>query len=188
MTGYSPLLIPYPEDDDPFAYTDLAIKAMVDRIDYLLPRDFYKGADESVTSSAVLQDDNDFQFSAVSGEAYEIELYLILSSAANAAGDIKTAWVHPGGTFHMFSQGPDPTLASGSITGAVELRVTRSIASGSTLDAFGCSTTRLMVKLHCHYLANASGLVKFQWAQNASNANATTVGAGSHMVVRRKSM
>jgi len=137
-----------------------------------------KTADESVTSSAVLQNDDQLLFSIPQAGTYVFEFVIFATSAANAAGDIQIQVIGPAGTFTFGGNGLDITLASGN-TGTVNT------AGISTTVNFGVSTTQTMILIKGILVATASGTLQLQWAQQASNANATTVKAGSHMTVRQ---
>ena len=137
-----------------------------------------KTADESVTSSTTLQDDDHLQYTIDATGKYVFELTLFARSAADAAGDLRIDMVGPAGTFTWGAIGLDVTLASGN-TGTVN-----TAASGSPYN-FGLSTTQLMIIVKGLFVATATGTLKLQWAQQASNANASTIKAGSHMTVKQ---
>jgi hypothetical protein len=143
-----------------------------------------KTADESLNLSAVLQNDNHLVYTIADTGTFEIDVYLAVTSAANAAGDFTVGFSFPTGTLDMFGQGPDISLASGNI-GTTHHAVTLGATSGSSAFAFGCSTTAAFIRLHAEFTASATGTLQLMWAQQASNANNTTVKAGSHMLVRQ---
>jgi hypothetical protein len=130
-----------------------------------------KAAPESVTSSTTLQDDDDLTV------ALEPGLYratLALEVIADASGGIKVALA--------------TTATNSVLEGSVYF------SSGGTynwLSAFGASAGITTVFANYPVLIEAmfaladAGTVKFQWSQNASNATATTLEAGSMMFVER---
>lgn len=136
-----------------------------------------KTADESVTSSAVLQNDDHLLWTIPQAGTYMFDAYLIADSAANAAGDLSVDFTAPAGTLQFAGHGLDTTLASGN-TGTVNA------ASSGTLN-YGLSTTATLVWLHGTLVATASGTLQLRWAQQASNASASTVRSGSHLTVRQ---
>ena len=143
-----------------------------------------KTADESVTSSAVLQNDNELLLSIGATGTYVFDVILIATSAANAAGDLAVGFTFPTGTLHLIGQGPDIGLASGNVqTG--QWGAGLSIASGATFNGYGLSTNNVGIWLHGILIATATGTLTLQWAQNASNASASTVKAGSHMIMKQ---
>lgn len=141
-----------------------------------------KTADESVTSSSTLQDDNHLLLSVAANTDYYGLLVVLATSAANAAGDIHTGFTFPAGaTLHWGAHGPTTALASGSV-GDVEYLARLSATSGTTEISYGLSTSILTIVHYLHLLtAGTAGTLRLQWAQQASNGSATTVKAGSYM-------
>jgi len=106
------------------------------------------------------------------------------TTATNAAGDIQVGFSFPTGTFRAWSgPGIDPALASGTV--ASGKFAAGAVTSGTAWTDFGLSTTGAGFLVHATFNATATGTLKFQWSQFASNASATTVKAGSHMLVRQ---
>jgi hypothetical protein len=143
-----------------------------------------KTADESVTSSAVLQNDDHLLWTIPQAGTYIVDCHLFAISAANAAGDITLGFSFPTGTFHFYAQGADATLASGSVQTGRWLG-NLSATSGTTSVDMGLSATQLAIKVHGILIATASGTLRLMWAQMAANASASTIKAGSHMLVRQ---
>jgi hypothetical protein len=142
-----------------------------------------KTADESVTSSSVQQNDDHLLYAIPAVGTYVFDLYLLALSAANAAGDLQVGFSFPTGTFYLTGFGADAGLASGSVqTGAWG---SAPITSGTAALTYGLSTTSNSIYLHGLFIATATGTVQFQWSQSASNASASTVKTGSHMLVRQ---
>jgi len=142
-----------------------------------------KTADESVTSSAVQQNDDHLLYAIPAVGTYVFDLYLLALSAANAAGDLQVGFSFPTGTFYLTGFGADAGLASGSVqTGAWG---SAPITSGAAALTYGLSTTSNSIHLHGLFIATATGTVQFQWSQSVSNASASTVKTGSHMLVRQ---
>lgn len=143
-----------------------------------------KTADESVTSSATLQNDDHLLYTIPGAGTYIIDVWLFVTSAANAAGDLQFGFTFPTGTMHVGVHGLDITLASGA-NGTSIAQGSLSAASGATVSNVGASTSTTMAHVHGILVATASGTLQFQWAQSASNVNATTVKAGSHLLVKQ---
>lgn len=143
-----------------------------------------KTADESVTSSTALQNDNELLYSIADTGTYLFDLYVFATSAANAAGDINIGFSFPTGTLHFASTGADTGIASGN-TSTGQWAALLSATSGVTTGGYGLSTSNLMIHVHGILIATATGTLQFMWAQNSSNANASTVKAGSHMEVKQ---
>lgn len=130
-----------------------------------------KAAPESVTSSTTLQDDDDLTV------ALEPGLYratFALEVTADASGGIKVALA--------------TTATNSVLEGSVYF------SNGGTynwLSAFGASAgittifANYPVLIEAMFALADAGTVKLQWSQNASNATATTLEAGSMMFVER---
>jgi hypothetical protein len=142
-----------------------------------------KLVDEPVTSSTTLQNDDELSYAVAVG-TYVVDVWLYMSSAANAAGDIKVGFSFPTGTLGFTAIGLDNSLASG-FTGTMHTQGVVSATSGTTALALGLSTNTVVGHIHGVLTATAAGTLQLMWAQFASNANASTVKAGSHMLVRR---
>lgn len=141
-----------------------------------------KTADESVTSSATLQNDNELAIAIPAAGTYEIDVHLFVTSAANAAGDLRVGATFPAGTMTMAADGLDNSLASGAA--GTMTRFAAAITSGVDPGvALGASTTMTYAHIKFLFVATASGTFQFQWAQGASNANATTVKANSFLTM-----
>jgi hypothetical protein len=139
-----------------------------------------KSADEYVTSSTTLQDDNDFTLSVASGKTYAYEMWL--SEHMDASGDIKF-------TFTM------PTLAD-SLVNVHIVQVNNSwnhvlergdFAMTDTLSLLVGSDGNYEIKIWGSFTTSAAGTLQFQWAQNSSHANPTYIRKGSWMKVTEES-
>jgi len=148
-------------------------------VDYVL-----KSADESVNLSTTLQNDNDLAYTVAATGTYIADLWLYVTSAANAAGDLNVGFSFPTGTLHYSAVGLGLGLASGN-DGTVTPPTILSATSGSSVLGLGLSTALLLVRVHAILIATATGTLQFMWCQNSSNANNSTVKAGSHMIVRQ---
>ena len=144
-----------------------------------------KTADESVTSSTTLQNDDHLLWTIPQAGSYAFEVSLIVVSAANAAGDISLGFTFPTGTLYWGAQGLDETLAANT-AGQMRSKADTDAASPTTSGfPFGASTADSLLRVSGLLVATASGTLQFQWAQNASNASATTVKTGSFMTVKQ---
>lgn len=144
-----------------------------------------KTADESVTSSTTLQNDNHLLVSVLTSAQYEIIVRLAVNGGAS--GDFKMAWTMPAGvTGQRFSAGP--AVSSATSTADTTVRASGLTSSFTTEINYGVfSTGQLSFIEETLYVVTAgtAGTVQLQWAQNASSATATTVVAGSYITVRR---
>jgi len=142
-----------------------------------------KAADESVTSSTTLQNDDHLSCSIGATGTYDITLHLIGTSAANAAGHLNAAFTFPAGTFYLTGAGLTTALASGS-SGSVQMFAS-SITSGTAFASYGLSTSQVSIILHGTFVATGTGTLQLQWCQAVSNANASTLKTGSSMKVQQ---
>lgn len=143
-----------------------------------------KTADESVTSSTTLQNDDHLSIAIPGAGSYEIVLNLIVTSGANAAGDMRVGATFPTGTMTMFVNALDVSLASGS-SGTAERRALAITSGVDPVVGIGASTTTAEAVVKFLFVATASGTFQFQWAQSASNVNATTVKANSYLTMKQ---
>lgn len=155
---------------------------LADAINERTPLVAAKTLDESVTSSAALQLDDELAVTLPVNSLHLGMAMVFANSAANAAGDIQIAWTFPaGGTCHFGGAGPHNSLASGSQADG-EWIVRLSATSGSTNIPYGLSTSGLMIVQFVYIqTAGTGGAFTLTWAQQTSNVNSTTVRAGSHM-------
>lgn len=141
-----------------------------------------KSSDESVTSSTVLQDDDQLQLSVNANTDYHFECFLIY--AADPAGDIKVSYAGPASaTLDFLSDG------FGSAPADSVDPVSHSAQSMGSTPSHGGITSNAtnLCALHKGILrvAGTAGTFKLQWAQLASSANATFVRAGSTLILTR---
>lgn len=144
-----------------------------------VPRNLYKTANESVTSSTTMQDDNTFTFSVEANAFYFVEMHLVISCAdATATPDFKSQWTVPASTTGL-------RWRSGLTTGATADTGDKSqidtIAGGSAaLGVLASSTKTFFIERISVDTAGTSGTMTLQWAQNASDSDPTIVEAGSY--------
>ena len=133
-----------------------------------------KTADETVTSSTVLQNDDELFLPVEANQRYAVLVFLRLNGVE--AADIKFAFSLPagasGGWAQWNSNNNDP-LAELDITAA---------ASFATTDVFNQITA-----MRGYILVGATaGNAQLQWAQLVSNVGATKVLAGSWLKLERQ--
>lgn len=139
--------------------------------DDLNPLFAYKTADESVTSSTTLQDDNHLFLSVTASTRYLVESYFAWTSPA--AADFKFTYTTPVGVSGFWTA-LNPTLAS-----AASAPYTGSLAWGSTGTFEGFATDMFARVNGILVVGGTAGTLKFQFAQNTSNATPCTVRAYS---------
>lgn len=134
-----------------------------------------KSADESVTSSTALQDDNDLFFTSVAGGYYIWEAYLIVQG--NSAGDCKVAFGEDStfrGWWHMVTSSAAGTIGTQTLG-----------TRFSDVGTINTDVTNIYVTAIRGTLTGNGGTFKLQWAQNTSNGTATTVKQGSILRYKR---
>ncbi len=129
-----------------------------------------KSADETVTSSAVLQNDDHLFVSVASSTTYLLELVFMFN--ANASGDLKTTFTVPAGTTGSLAA----TTDAGSSAGISPTATAVWDGTGSDEQA------RLWGRI---VTAGTSGTVRLQWAQNASFGTGTILRAASFLRITR---
>ncbi len=143
-----------------------------------------KTANESVTSSVTLQDDNHLTLAVGANEVWEIELFFRVVVTSGTNGGVKMQLMMPSGSTCMIQAqawiGYDASagyIGQDFITGSYNFYYT-----GLKTDANGGNVIRL------HGVINTSstaGDVYWQWAQQASSATATTGAVDSYMKLNR---
>ena len=131
-----------------------------------------KSAVESVTSSIVMQNDDDLTVALDAGKTYWIQLFAGMGGATGGVAQLTA----------RHCQGPGVSVTDVQDTGTRNaihdlvtdvLYGTDNIRSGSFSESFLVETTT----------ANAAGTLTLRWAQSGSNATATTVSPSAVMVV-----
>jgi hypothetical protein len=148
----------------------------------------YKAADETVTSSTTLQNDNDLTLPVVANGIYLVDLNLVALDAGNFTGDLKTCLAYPtGSTVHVMGVGPHDTgLSSGTNSTAEWVARTDQSGTSSTSTSYGAGTTAVTVMIRALVIVGSTaGSVTLQWAQNTSDASGVTLKTGSWMRMER---
>lgn len=139
----------------------------------------WKTLDESVTSSIVDQLDNEL---ALPVRPFSIYIVLGCYTVSGATtGDIRLGYSVPTG-----AQGRRHNLglSANNATTAGQMRI--SVHGWPTAVTYGATpTTVSIIEEGVLYTEAAGGVLQMQWAQNVSDATATTVGAGSFLMARR---
>lgn len=143
-----------------------------------------KSADESVTSSTVMQDDNALTYTIPQAGTYVADWWLSVVAASDTNGDIQIQFTFPTGTLYVQEIGHTPAIATGALAD-VKLFSESDASSPSSARPFGLTATQTLILVRTVLVATASGTLTLQWAQDSSSANATTVKAGSNMTIRQ---
>ena len=132
-----------------------------------------KSANESVTSSTTLQDDDELLFSAAANTDYIFDMYVDFT--AHASGDMKFDFTGPSGA--------SINLGEREYADILDDQGADHISAFSTADtAAGQGAFHVFLRFHGTIsIAGTAGTVQFRWAQNASHGTATIVYAGSYL-------
>lgn len=146
-----------------------------------------KTADETVTSSATLQNDDHLVLSVVANAVYTFALDLYMIEGTDFVGDFKMSFTCPAGaTFDMHGAGAHTTdLTTGTSSNGEWIGKLATASAGATL-AFGVGTGLTAARVYGRLvMSSTAGNFQLQWAQNASDASGTTLKAGSQMTMTR---
>jgi len=138
-----------------------------------------KAADESVASSTAVQNDDELFYTAVSGAFYEVFAYIIYASPLGGpTPDLRVGFGEDGTT----SRG----LLWAMYWNATDVTTQTLFPTDNSSPALiaGTQNGNRALMVWGQHLGNG-GTFRFVWAQNTSNANATTVRAGSQLRYRR---
>lgn len=138
-----------------------------------------KTADESVTSSAVLQDDDHIQFEVGPNEVWSFRCVLIYDGGTT--GDIGVNFAGPAGaTISWGGYGAGTSVASAPNATVINT-LGRSTATATNYGAVAVGTKQSIIMEGIIRTGSTPGTVKLQWAQAVSDATATTVYTDSHL-------
>lgn len=148
-------------------------------VDWGRPVYALKTADQARNSSTTLTDDTELTVPVVASAKYALDLFLYYDATAGV--DIKFGFTFPAGATLTF--GGICYLVGGSFTIAM-LRAQRATSGSTTLAASGGTTPHTRIDGTLITGATAGDLT-LQWAQNTSNAAATTVKTDSLLRLTR---
>jgi hypothetical protein len=139
-----------------------------------------KSADESVTSSTTLQDDDELKFSIAANETWMFEITGFWTSAS-AGPDIKFAINGPGTPSNFIAH-----LVIYSVSGGIpsDGLIVTGYDVTEQIDFSNAPNTLITAKGTVINGATA-GQVVLRWAQRVSNATATTIRKGSYLIASK---
>ena len=148
---------------------------------YFIPRVARKTVDESVTSSIVLQNDDQLFLSADANAQYLVFGHIIYDGVT--AADISVAWSGPASaTFDWVSGGIQTGASTGVDTSSMSAQT---LAANPAIGTIGAAAELVIRVQGILVTAGTAGTLQFRWCQNTSNATATIVRAGSTLVMWR---
>lgn len=148
----------------------------------MLPITATKTANEPVTSSTTLQNDDELLVAVEANAMYDVLLHLLHDSAT--AGDVVIGWSGPSGaTMNWGMIGAQVTTTSSTTVPdvtmpALTIAQTNALGGGASIGTY-CLVHGVLTT------AGTAGTLNFRWAQNSSNATASNVRAGSQLILKR---
>jgi hypothetical protein len=136
-----------------------------------------KTADESVTTSTVFQDDDHLVLALAANEVWQFQYMLIVQGSSS--GDLKMQWTFPASGSFSAQATVEPSAGGAFST---QLQETTTSPTGSVITNIGGAGATIPRIIVVHgFIINAStaGNLTLQWAQNTSNATATTLKTNS---------
>ncbi len=142
-----------------------------------------KSADETVTSSTTLQNDDHLSVAVLANSQYFVEFFIIYD--AIQAADIKIGWTGPSGATFDWTHG-GLALSATSTSGSVS-RLYRALGDIGTIGGPSASSgTNAIIPGEGRLVTSGnSGNLQFQWAQNTSSATGAVVKTNSVLIVQR---
>lgn len=138
-----------------------------------------KSATETISNSTVLQNDNDFLFTAAADTDYLVEM--VLRIAGFTTSDWKLAWTLTGMTWDgAYSD----TIRNSTSTINTALEATAS-GAGQSLVITGNAIASIWKATFVIHSGGTGGTVNFQWAQDTAVAENTSVLKNSYMTYRK---
>lgn len=143
------------------------------------PQTVKKAADTSRTSTTVLANDPDLQFTVAASGTYWFSLTIKYEGGTQGSSDFKTGWSVPAGTTMMYHRWGLTTA------GAVDVGTVSDQTGTPTFGTNGAGNSRGYTATGSLTASTTPGTAAFQWAQATSNGVATIVHAGSVLLVVR---
>jgi len=149
---------------------------------WFVPLVAYKTADEAVTSSTTLQNDDDLFVSVAASATYQLIAYFIYDGGTTGSSDLKIGWTFPSGL----------TMAYGHIGMTTSATITEaSVATSSDqtnnpqFGSDGAGQNRAAYLLGTVFVSTTAGTLQLQWAQGTSSGTATHMKKGSWLQLQR---
>lgn len=149
-----------------------SVKAYVDTRVQLIR----KTADEIVTNSSTVQDD-DHLFAAVAANQFMAFKIWLMFEGDTASSNLKLGMNAPAGATFQWTVGGAVYITAAGTTAA-----TITIEQTNTLGVDGSSTERSVTMEGYVLNGGTAGTLQLRWAQNTAEANNTTMKANSYMI------
>lgn len=138
-----------------------------------------KSADESVTSSTTLQDDDHLQFSVTANKTYAIEFGLLYTAGSGAIKGCVTIPSVPADPSVFYFPALDGL-------GTVRYMIAQgSDAANQIGPALGAGSGCVILSRAVITIGSTGGTLKFRWAQQTSNGTATTLRKNSFLAYKQ---
>lgn len=134
-----------------------------------------KPANESVTKSATLQNDDALKLALVAGKTYVVDGVIFVSAGKNIP-DLRIAFAAPNGSDMVIGYITDAVLQNGSGV------LTQSNASSRRIQV--PASTSIPIAIKGTIVAGTAGDLQLKWAQFTSSTNSVTVTKGSYLAIR----
>jgi hypothetical protein len=144
----------------------------------------WKTGDETVTSSTVLQADDQLFLPLSTNARYKFESYLIYSGAATPAGDLKMQFTGPAGAvmnWSNFGANPSGLTQYNVVVEALAAGAPRAVGTNGAGFKMGAQPKGTLTT------GSTGGSLALLWAQNASSATGTVLHANSYISLLRVS-
>lgn len=142
-----------------------------------------KTADETVTSSNVLQDDDELKIPLLPNSIYEFELCAFFDAATT--GDIKAAFTVPAGSVIICRTVMPASAASSAPVTMVSSVMVASGAASNASGGIGAGAKAAYGVRGTVITGGTAGNLQFQFAQSVSDPTATTVFTNSYLKATR---
>lgn len=136
-----------------------------------------KPADQSVTNSVVLVNDNALAVPVVAGATYLFDCYLDFEGGTTGSSDLQWQWQVPTGATLRY--------ASGHVNTGAFVFTSYTGASNVTASTNGAGTILAVTMKGSLTMSSTGGNLQLKWAQNTANATATIVHAQSYLALWR---
>lgn len=146
---------------------------------WFVPLAAVKSANESVTSSTLLQNDNELLLPVAASATYEWELFADYDGGTQGAADLQWGWAVPAGA------SMDYTAAYLGTAGTAQVGQQFTAASTPAAGTNGAGSHRAVRLSGIIAVSTTAGNMQWKWAQNTSNATATTVYPNSYLTAVR---
>jgi hypothetical protein len=157
------------------------------QLNTFVPLSAYKSAGTSRNTTTTPAADSDLTIALPASTTWDFDGLLLVTSAANAAGDFMFQFTYPASaTLSFGAWGLHNTLASGSQSDLEAAATSADSSTPSGLYVAGASTSMTGIFFKGRIIVSTTpGNLVVAWSQFASNANNTTLNAGSHMTCRQ---